>query len=133
MLVVRGWLAWGLLLVACGTEASRDARPAPEPPVQTVDRAQGLSAATPRRGRGPGRPAISREALLERLHARLSRPEGELRVQRGPDGSRRVALDGHLQHATIAVVDQDGRVHTTCVDSPAAAARVLGVDAQGPR
>ena len=64
--------------------------------------------------------------MVDELRARLSRPEGELRVQTRSDGVRRVALDGHLQHATLAVVDASGRIHTTCVDSPEAAARVLG-------
>ena len=76
---------------------------------------------------------MSAEQWVEALRARLSRPEGELRVQTGRDGSHRVALDGHLQHATIAVMGADGRVHTSCVDGPEAAAHALSVPPRGTR
>ena len=65
--------------------------------------------------------------MMDALRARLSPPERELRVSVRPDGVRHVALEGQLQHATIAVRGPDGRVRTTCVDSYDAAARALGV------
>jgi len=125
--------AWGLgfllLLQACAPAAPGDAPPGPvaQPPAPAASepRSQALSDA---RATHPAKPRLSREQLLAQLRERLSRPAGGLREQLGPDGSRRIALDGHLQHATLAIVDADGHVHTSCVDSPAAAARALGLD-----
>jgi hypothetical protein len=116
-------------LLGCGSAgredveaASRQAAEARPQPAST----QALAA--PASSRSRPRPRLSREALLDQLQTRLSRPERGLRVETGPDGTRRIALDGHLQHATIAVVGPDGQLRTRCVDSPAAAAHALGVE-----
>ena len=105
--------ALALLLNACGALV-QEPPPPEEPSVPQPRSAPADRRATP-------------EALVEQLRTRLSLPEGDLRVQTRADGARRVALDGHLQHATIAVIDAEGRLRTTCVDSPAAAARAIGL------
>ena len=71
--------------------------------------------------------ALHPPRMMDALRARLSPPERELRVSERPDGVRHVALEGQLQHATVAVRGPDGRVRTACVDNYAAAARALGV------
>ena len=75
----------------------------------------------------PSAPPQAPPRMMDALRARLSPPERELRVSVRPDGVRHVALEGQLQHATIAVRGPDGRVRTACVDNYAAAARALGV------
>ena len=105
--------ALALLLNACGALVQ-------EPPASQEPIVQGPPSPPADRSASP-------EALVGQLRARLSLPDGELRVQTRVDGTRRVALDGHLQHATIAVVDAEGVIRTTCVDSPPAAARAIGL------
>lgn len=115
-----------LPLAACAPPAPQ---PQPQPLPSARPQPQALADARP--ARAP-RPRLSPDELLAQLRSRLSRPAGGLREQLGRDGTRRIALDGHLQHATLAVVGPDGRVHTRCVDNPAAAARVLGVSTSTP-
>jgi hypothetical protein len=122
---VRFWVPWLALVVACS--AGPDERVGPEASVQPLAVQVQVQAGALASSRSEA-PRLSRQELLARLEARLARPAKGLRMQTGPDGTRRIALDGHLQHATIAVVGPDGSVRTSCVDGPAAAAHALGVE-----
>lgn len=55
--------------------------------------------------------------------------EGLVQVHH-PDGSVSMDLQDRFQNVTVARVDEDGSVVTSCVDNPQAAAAFFGIDPQ---
>jgi hypothetical protein len=53
--------------------------------------------------------------------------EGLIEVQH-PDGSKSMNLEGRFQNVTVARINRDGSVSTSCVDNPRAAGAFFGID-----
>lgn len=68
------------------------------------------------------------EKMAEGLKPLLNQStEGLVQVQH-PDGSVSIDLQGRFQHVTVARVNKDGSVTTSCVDNPRAAGAFFGID-----
>jgi hypothetical protein len=66
------------------------------------------------------------QAVQRGLQQRLSHSTQGLSERRGPDGSRRVSLEGRFQHVLIVNQDEQGQSHVMCVDTPEGVAAALG-------
>jgi hypothetical protein len=76
------------------------------------------------------RPLTQEEAerLAREIKGMLSKSTDGLPQVKHEDGSTSMDLQGRFQNVTLARVNADGSVTHSCVDSPKAAAKFLGVD-----
>jgi hypothetical protein len=76
------------------------------------------------------RPLTQEEAerLAREIKGMLSKSTDGLPQVKHEDGSTSMDLQGRFQNVTLARVNADGTVTHSCVDSPKAAAKFLGVD-----
>ena len=79
---------------------------------------------------GKIRPLTSEEArqLADGLKKMLNKSTEGLVEEHNADGSVSLDLKDRFQNVTIARVNADGSVATTCVDNPKAAAKFYGID-----
>lgn len=79
---------------------------------------------------GKIRPLTSEEArqLADGLKKMLNKSTEGLVEEHNADGSVSMDLQDRFQNVTIARVNADGSVSTSCVDSPKAAAKFYGID-----
>ena len=79
---------------------------------------------------GKIRPLTAEEAqkLADGLKGMLNRSSEGLVEQKHADGSVSMDLQGRFQNVTVARVNEDGSVTTSCVDNPRAAAAFFGID-----
>lgn len=79
---------------------------------------------------GKIRPLTSEEAkqLADGLKKMLNKSTEGLVEEHNADGSVSMDLQDRFQNVTIARVNADGSVSTTCVDNPKAAAKFYGID-----
>ena len=66
--------------------------------------------------------------LADGLKGMLNRSSEGLVEEHQHDGSVTVDLKGRFQNVTVARVNKDGTVTTSCVDNPRAAAAFFGID-----
>ena len=66
--------------------------------------------------------------LADGLKGMLNRSSEGLVEEHHNDGSVSVDLQGRFQNVTVARVNKDGTVTTSCVDNPRAAADFFGID-----
>lgn len=76
------------------------------------------------------RPLTQEEAerLAKEIKGMLNKSTDGLAQVKHEDGSTSMDLQGRFQNVTLARVNPDGTVTHSCVDSPKAAAKFLGVD-----
>ena len=79
---------------------------------------------------GQIRPLTPEEAqkLAEGLKGMLNKSTEGLAKVSHEDGSESMDLEGRFQNVTVARINEDGTMSTSCVDSPRAAANFLGID-----
>ncbi|HEV8428216.1 MAG TPA: hypothetical protein VGQ41_09980 [Pyrinomonadaceae bacterium] len=68
------------------------------------------------------------EQLAPGLKKMLNKSADGLTEVQNADGSVSMDLEGRYRHVTVARVNEDGTVTTSCVDNPRAAASALGID-----
>lgn len=68
------------------------------------------------------------EQLAPGLKKMLNKSADGLTEVQNADGSVSMDLEGRFRHVTVARVNEDGTVTTSCVDNPRAAASALGID-----
>jgi len=66
--------------------------------------------------------------LAEGLKGMLNKSTEGLVEEQNADGSVSMDLQGRFQNVTVARVNKDGTVTTSCVDNPRAAAAFFGID-----
>ena len=65
-----------------------------------------------------GSPSPQQQKVMEDdLQEMLSRSDAGLFEEVLPDGTVKVHLQGRFQNASIAVIDDDGNLHTSCVEN----------------
>ena len=118
------------LVLLCFVPWSDQAQPGPTGGIDhaTVHGQSGMRVALDTETGTLGLPSPEEQKVLDaELEEMLSRSTDGLQRQVLPDGTVRVNLQGRFQSASIATIDAQGHVHTSCVDhAPAAQALADG-------
>jgi IMP dehydrogenase/GMP reductase len=70
------------------------------------------------------------QRLARGLKGMVNKSSADLEEVHHKDGSASLNLEGRFQSVTVAKVDEDGNLVTSCVDTPRAAGAFFGIDPQ---